>query len=51
MKTKNQGRMKYKQSTGEYKKILVARFLARVQTGPVAHTASYTMGTGSFSLG
>jgi hypothetical protein len=26
-----------------------ARFSAPVQTGPVAHPASYTMGTGSFS--
>jgi hypothetical protein len=26
-----------------------ARFSASVQTGPVAHPASYTMGTGSFS--
>ena len=25
-----------------------ARFSAPVQTGPVAHPASYTMGTGSF---
>jgi hypothetical protein len=27
---------------------LGARFFAHVQTGPVAHPASYTMGTGSF---
>jgi len=28
-----------------------ARFSAPVQTGPGAHTASYTMGTGSFPGG
>ena len=40
--------MKYK--SREYKeKILVgARFSAPDQTGPGAHPASYTMGTGSF---
>jgi hypothetical protein len=28
---------------------VVARYSAPVQTGPGAHTASYTMGTGSFA--
>jgi hypothetical protein len=40
------------QSTREYIKILVvARLFASVQTDPGAHTASYTMGTGSLSQG
>jgi hypothetical protein len=30
---------------------VVARFSASVQTGPGAHPASYTMGTGSLSRG
>jgi hypothetical protein len=38
-----------KEKTGQEKKIPVgARFYAVVQTGPGAHPASYTMGTGSF---
>ena len=33
------------------RKILEARFSASVQTGPGAHSASFTVGTGSFFRG
>jgi hypothetical protein len=48
----NSTKMDQRGKTPDKKKIPVgARFFAAVQTGPGAHPASCTMGTGSPSLG
>ena len=50
--TKKQVRIKYEQSTRDYKKFSVwGTFPVPLQTGPVSHPASYKIGTRSLSRG